>query len=54
MNKYLVLASETVFYSVEVEAVNEEQARELVLSGKVELPDAEDSTGFDVLEVKKV
>jgi predicted rRNA methylase YqxC with S4 and FtsJ domains len=49
MKTYNIQASETVFYEVEVQAENEDQARELILSGEIDINDHEcDSAGFQV------
>jgi ribosomal protein S4 len=48
MKKYNVQASETVVYDVEVMANSEAEARELVLSGDVEIGEAIDSSGFQI------
>jgi len=51
MSKFQVLCSETVIYRVEVEAESEDDARELVESGMVELGEPYDSANFEIDDV---
>jgi hypothetical protein len=48
MKKYIVQASEVVYYEIEVEAENEADAHEKVLLGKVEIPNAIDGSDFTI------
>ena len=52
MKTYLVQASETVFYSIRVEANSQKEARAKVFSGEANIPEAEDSTGFQIDDVQ--
>lgn len=53
MKKYTICASETVFYEIEIEAENEEQAKEDVLSGNIDITDhACDSAGFQIDSIR--
>ena len=50
-----VLASETVFYRFHIDADSEEQAREEVMNGNVELePNIDDSADFNIESVKEL
>ena len=51
MSKFQVLCSETVTYRVEVEAESEDDARELVESGMVDLGEPYDSANFEIDDV---
>ena len=51
MSKFHVLCSETVCYRVVVEADSEEQARELVASGEVDIGSPVDGDNFEIDEV---
>ena len=48
MKHYTIDASETVFYTIEVEAKSEDDAREMVMMGDVIVPDAIDSSDFQI------
>ena len=49
--KYIVQAQETVYYDIFVNAENEDQARESVLNGEVDIGIGSDSEGFMVTEI---
>lgn len=53
MKKYIVTASETVIYEIEVEANSSHEAREKVLNGEVEIPEPIDGNGFQIEDVKE-
>ena len=48
MKKYIVHASEVVYYEIEVEAENEADAHEKVLLGNVEIPEPCDGSDFTI------
>lgn len=54
MNKYIVNAVETVYYSIPVEANSEEEAKEMVLSGNVGVGQATDSSDFTIGDIEEV
>ena len=53
MNKFIVHASETVAYRVVVEAEDEDQAREMVENGDVDLGSPVDDSNFEIDAVAK-
>lgn len=54
MNKYIVFASEMVYYMKEVEAESQEQADELALDLEWDFNDSYDVNEFQIEEVRKV
>ncbi len=54
MSKFIVSSAETVYYETEVEAKNAEQAKQMILSGQVDVGSAQDSSDFSILEVEVV
>ena len=53
MSKFIVHASETVAYRVVVEAEDEDQAREMVENGDVDLGSPVDVSNFEIDAVAK-
>jgi len=52
--KYRIFAKETVFYTVEVEAKNEDEAIELVESGEIEVGEPSDGEDFHVTDFEVI
>ena len=52
--KFEVTSSETVIYITVVEANSEQEARDKIFNGDVELGEAEDSNGFQIDSVDKI
>jgi hypothetical protein len=48
MNKYIVQASEVVYYEIEVEADSSAEAHEKVLMGHIEIPEPIDGSDFTI------
>lgn len=56
MPKFIVFASEQVYYVKEVEAESEEQVKEMIFSGEVDFDygDITDGSNFHVGEIEEV
>jgi len=54
MNKYIVNARETVFYTVEVEAENQEQLESMISSGMIDFGNAFDGDNFMIDAIEEV
>ena len=48
MKKYIIQASEVIYYEIEVEASNQAEAIRLITEGEVSLPDPVDSSDFNI------
>jgi hypothetical protein len=54
MPKYIVDARETVFYTVEVEADNQEQLQSMISSGMIDFGNAFDGDNFMIDAIEEV
>jgi hypothetical protein len=54
MPKYIVDARETVFYTVEVEAENQEQLESMISSGMIDFGNAFDGDNFMIDAIEEV
>jgi hypothetical protein len=54
MPKYIVDARETVFYTVEVEAENQEQLQSMILNGMIDFGNAFDGDNFMIDAIEEV
>lgn len=52
--KYIINATETVYYQVTVQADSIEEAEHMILSGKVDLPEPNNATDFTIIEYVEV
>lgn len=52
--KYLIEASEKVYYAIEVEANSKEEARNKILKGEVQIDEAKDSSDFEIDNVEEI
>lgn len=52
--KFIVDASETVFYTVEVEAESQEQLQSMISSGQIDFGDAFDGDNFMIDAIEEV
>ena len=54
MKKYLIQASEVVYYEIEVTANNEAEAHEKVFLGNVEIPEPVDGSDFTIGRIDEI
>ncbi len=54
MKKYRIFARETIFYTIETEAENKEQAKEGLLSGNIDVGEGSDSADFTVTDIEEI
>ena len=54
MTKFIVGASELVFYQVEIEASSKEEARQIAFSGDVYWGNPVDGCDFDITHIKEL
>ena len=52
MPKFIVSASELVFYQAEIEAVSKDEARAIAFSGGVDWGNPVDGCDFEIVEIK--